>query len=112
MINNVKVRDAKDCYITKKTLDIDIDRQYSNIINQKNRLFLDNYMVNQSFTSMMNSFFVDVIKKIYTAMQKHIIEMEICLDGSQYFELKQLVQQILNDQDEFNLTYYIKEVLK
>jgi len=46
MINNVKVRDAKDCYIAKKTLDIDIDRQYSNIINQKNRLFLDNYMVN------------------------------------------------------------------
>ena len=38
--------------------------------------------------------------------------MELCLDGTQTFELKDLVKKILNDQDEFNLQYYIKDVLK
>ena len=61
---------------------------------------------------MMNSFFVDIIKKVYIAMQKHTIEMELCLDGTQTFELKDLVKKILNDQDEFSLQYYIKDILK
>lgn len=103
MINNVKVQDARDFFISKKHLDLDIDRQYSYVTNQKNRLFQDNYQINQCFTSMMNSFFVDIIKKVYIAMQKHTIEMEVCLDGTQSFDLKELVKKILNDQEEFNL---------
>jgi len=41
----------------------------------------DNYKYNQSFTCMMNSFFIDIIKKVYAAMQKHTIPMRLSFDG-------------------------------
>jgi hypothetical protein len=30
---------------------------------------------------MMNSFYIDIIKKVYSAMQKHTIPMKLSFDG-------------------------------
>ena len=72
MINNVRVKDAKEFYIPKSKIDLDIDRELSNAILTQSQsggiAIYDNYKYNQTFTSMMNSFFIDVIKRIYLAM--------------------------------------------
>ena len=67
MINNIKVKEAREFYVTRGQIDLDIDRQYQ-LVDLNTKQTFDNYKYNQTFTSMMNSFFIDVIKKLYMAM--------------------------------------------
>jgi hypothetical protein len=53
--------------------------------------YFDNYKFNQGFTSMMNSFFVDIIKRLYAAMQKHTLNIKVSFDGNSNLELSELV---------------------
>jgi len=60
---------------------------------------------------MMNSFFIDVIKKVYAAMQKHTIAMKLSLDGSNPLCLREIVEKIISTEGTFDLLTYASESL-
>jgi hypothetical protein len=48
-----------------------------------------------TFTSMCNSFIIDVIKRVIPAIAKHNIEMRITFDGVQEFELRSIIENLI-----------------
>jgi hypothetical protein len=89
MVNNIKIEDSMSFFMNTKLIEIDIDRQYSQVVELKNPpsastlIQFDNYQQNTTFTSMMSSYFIDVLKRVYLAIQKHHqIEIEVCFDGT------------------------------
>ena len=117
MINNIRVKDATEAFITKKRLDLDIDRELSNalltqVMPHCSLAVYDNYKYNQTFTSVMNSFLIDVIKRVHIAMQKHpSIEFSLSFDGSaSFFPLSDLLKSIIKE-EEFDLLKFARENL-
>ena len=83
MINGIRVKEAREFFIQKGLIEVDHDQQFGlvNKVSQQDVSHWDNYKYNQCFTSMMNSFYIDIIKKVYSAMQKHTIPMKLSFDG-------------------------------
>ncbi|TNV86452.1 hypothetical protein FGO68_gene11536 [Halteria grandinella] len=118
MLNNIKIGEAAEFFMNSKCIDIDIDRQYSQVDVQPTRkddlVQYDNYHLNTTFTSMMNSFFIDVLKRVYLAIVKHpqqTLEVKVCFDGDQNFSLREIVQNCVKEDGVFSLRNFIRVTL-
>jgi hypothetical protein len=112
MINGIRVKEAREFLIERGVIEVDHDSQYSLISKVSHKVIhYDNFKYNQTFTSMMNSFYIDIIKKVYGAMQRHSIPMKISFDGTTHMCLQETVSRMIDENGTFNLHNFSKEVL-